>query len=81
MRRLANPNLPPRQFTLQADINLDADAQLTAPLLLWVAPEKVLGGNVGLGVIVPYGEVGVIEGREYRFKPGSVRLGSRVPPA
>ena len=28
---------------------------LTAPLLLWVAPEKVLGGNVGLGVIVPYG--------------------------
>jgi hypothetical protein len=55
LRRLANPNLPPRQFTLQADINLDADAELIAPLLLWVAPEKVLGGNVGLGVIVPYG--------------------------
>jgi hypothetical protein len=55
LRRLANPNLPPRQFTLQADINLAADAELTAPLLLWVAPEKVLGGNVGLGVIVPYG--------------------------
>src|SRR5215467_3677180 len=55
LRRLANPNLPPRQFTLNADINLDADAELTAPLLLWVAPEKVLGGNVGFGVIVPYG--------------------------
>jgi hypothetical protein len=59
LRRLANPNLPPRQFTLQADINVDADAQLTAPLLLWVAPEKVLGGNVGLGVIVPYGRKAV----------------------
>jgi hypothetical protein len=31
------------------------------------------------GVIVPYGEVGVIAGREYRFKPGSLRLGRRVP--
>ena len=59
LRRLANPNLPPRQFTLQADINLDADAELTAPLLLWVAPEKVLGGNVGFGVIVPYGRKAV----------------------
>jgi hypothetical protein len=59
LRRLANPNLPPRQFTLQAHINLDADAELTAPLLLWVAPEKVLGGNVGLGVIVPYGRKAV----------------------
>src|SRR5262249_10537795 len=45
LRRLANPNLPPRRFTLQADINLDAHAQLTAPLLLWVAPEKVLCVN------------------------------------
>jgi hypothetical protein len=45
LRRLETPNLPPRRFTLQADINLDADAELTAPLLLWVAPEKVLGGN------------------------------------
>ena len=56
LRRLETPNLPPRRFTVQADINLDADAELTAPLLLWVAPEKVLGGNVGLGVIVPYGK-------------------------
>jgi hypothetical protein len=59
LRRLETPNLPPRRFTLQADINLDADAELTAPLLLWVAPEKVLGGNVGLGVIVPYGRKAV----------------------
>src|SRR5262249_62106353 len=57
--RIANLNYPPRQFTLQAKINLDADAHLTAPLLLLVAPEKVLGGNVGLGVIVPYGRKAV----------------------
>jgi HK97 family phage prohead protease len=31
------------------------------------------------GVIVPYDEVGVIAGREYRFKAGSVRLGRRTP--
>jgi hypothetical protein len=31
------------------------------------------------GVVVPYDEVGVIAGREYRFKPGSVRLGKRTP--
>jgi HK97 family phage prohead protease len=32
------------------------------------------------GVIVPYGEVGVIQGREYRFRPGSIRLArSRTP--
>ena len=55
LRRLKTPNLPPRRFTLQAKIDLNADAELTAPLLLWVAPEKVLGGNVGFGVILPYG--------------------------
>jgi|SRR5215471_3092193 len=31
------------------------------------------------GVIVPFGEVGSIQGRDYRFKPGSVKLGRRVP--
>src|SRR5215831_16616431 len=31
------------------------------------------------GVIVPYNETGTIQGRDYRFKPGSVRLGRRVP--
>jgi hypothetical protein len=31
------------------------------------------------GVVVPYDEVGVIAGREYRFKPGSIKLGKRTP--
>ena len=59
LRRLDNPNLPQRRFTLQANLNLDADAELTAPLLLWVASEKVLGGNVGLGALLPYGRKAV----------------------
>lgn len=58
LRRLGNrlfPNLPPRKLTIQADIALEGDAQLAAPSVLWVAPGKVLGGNVGFGVILPYG--------------------------
>jgi hypothetical protein len=51
----AKSHFAPRELTLQAHINLDADAELTAPLLLWIAPEKVFGGNVGFGVIIPYG--------------------------
>jgi len=31
------------------------------------------------GVLVPYEEVGTIAGRDYRFKAGALRLGSRVP--
>jgi len=32
-----------------------------------------------VGLVVPFGETGVIGGREYRFRPGSVRVGRRVP--
>ena len=31
------------------------------------------------GVIVPFDEVGTIAGRDYRFRRGSIELGSRVP--
>jgi hypothetical protein len=55
LRRLIDPGAPPRRLTIEADINLDADGEVAAPLLLWVAPQKVLGGNVGLGVILPFG--------------------------
>src|SRR5262245_27195312 len=58
LRRLGNrlfPNLPPRTLTVQADVFLDGDAQVTMPSFLWVAPGKVLGGNVGFGAIMPYG--------------------------
>lgn len=40
---------------IQADVQVDANAYVNAPIALWIAPEKVLGGNVGLGVMVPVG--------------------------
>lgn len=41
---------------IDAKIGVDADAYINAPVALWIAPEKVLGGNVGFGVMVPVGE-------------------------
>ena len=38
---------------LQADVSLVGQAFLEAPGVTWVAPGKVLGGNVGLGAIIP----------------------------
>jgi hypothetical protein len=54
LRRVGN-------ITIQADVKVDANAFVDLPTVLWVAPEKVLGGNFGLGVIVPNGwkKVGV----------------------
>jgi hypothetical protein len=58
LRRLGNrlfPNLPPLTLDIQADIKLDGDAQVVMPSFLWVAPGKVLGGNIGFGAIIPVG--------------------------
>jgi hypothetical protein len=41
--------------SLEADVGLIAQAFVEIPLLLWVAPGKVFGGNVGFGVMMPYG--------------------------
>ena len=46
-------------LTLKADIDVTGNAYINLPLALWVAPQKVLGGNVGLGVMMPYGWKGV----------------------
>lgn len=35
---------------------LDGSAILEAGIVTWVAPHKVFGGNIGVGVIVPYGK-------------------------
>lgn len=40
---------------IDANVSIDAEAYINAPFALWVAPEKVLGGNVGFGVMVPFG--------------------------
>jgi len=42
-------------ITLEADIALVGDAYVNALVGTWIAPEKVLGGNVGLGLMVPAG--------------------------
>lgn len=34
---------------------VDAEAYFEIPTVLWVAPHKVLGGNVGFGLVVPFG--------------------------
>ena len=56
LRRLGNlTGLPPPTLTAEADIKLNGDAQVAMPTVLWVAPGKVLGGNVGFGAIIPVG--------------------------
>jgi hypothetical protein len=52
LRRLGN-------LTIEADVNIDANAYVNMPSVLWVAPGKVLGGNVGFGAIVPVGRKSV----------------------
>jgi hypothetical protein len=48
LRRIGNLNL-------QADVEVDGRAYINAPIATWIAPEKVLGGNVGFGIMVPWG--------------------------
>lgn len=56
LRRLGNlTGLPPPTLTVQADVKLDGDVQVAIPSVLWIAPGKVLGGNVGFGAILPFG--------------------------
>jgi hypothetical protein len=40
---------------IDANIKVDANAYVNVPYALWIAPEKVMGGNVGFGVMVPWG--------------------------
>jgi hypothetical protein len=47
----------PGSATLQvdADVSVEAVAALDVFSALWVAPEKVMGGHIGLGVLLPVG--------------------------
>ncbi len=50
-----------RQLNLRGELLVEATADVTGkvyynlPSVLWVAPQKVLGGNVGFGAIIPFG--------------------------
>jgi hypothetical protein len=41
--------------TLDAQIDVTGNAYINLPIALWVAPQKVLGGNVGFGIMTPFG--------------------------
>lgn len=43
------------QLSVDAEIRVDGQVYYNLPSMLWVAPGKVLGGNVGFGAIVPVG--------------------------
>lgn len=42
-------------ISLKADIDVDVQLFFEVPVLLWITPHKILGGNLGLGVILPIG--------------------------
>ena len=42
-------------LTVQADIDVTGNAYINLPVALWVAPQKVFGGNVGFGLLTPFG--------------------------
>ncbi|MBL8846184.1 MAG: transporter [Hyphomicrobium zavarzinii] len=46
-------------LNIEANVHIDADAYINAPFALWIAPEKIAGGNVGFGVMVPVGRKAV----------------------
>ncbi len=46
-------------LTLDADLEVQADAYINAPIATWIAPGKVAGGNVGFGVMMPWGWKGI----------------------
>jgi hypothetical protein len=42
-------------FADRLTVGLNASALLELGVITWIAPRKVLGGNIGFGVFVPYG--------------------------
>jgi hypothetical protein len=56
LRRVGNVNI-----NIDADVKVNGSAFVDLPTVIWVAPDKVLGGHLGLGAIVPNGgkKVGV----------------------
>jgi len=42
-------------LTLEAEIDVDAEVFLEVPIVQWIAPQRILGGNFGLGLLLPIG--------------------------
>lgn len=62
--------------TIEAGVTVDAQIFLTVPTILWVAPDKVLGGHVGFGAILPIGwqdiSVNVVANTMFTLPNGTV---------
>ncbi len=54
---IGNVSIPRSKATLtvQAELDVDANIFIDLPTVLWVTPHKVLGGNLGVGVLAPVG--------------------------
>ena len=57
--------------------NIDAQMALEMPIGMWVLPQEVLGGHVGLGVIAPFGYLDVSAKAEFTT-PGGIPLAGGV---
>jgi hypothetical protein len=64
-----------RKLNLKGELLVETKADVTGrvyynlPSVLWVAPQKVLGGNVGFGAIVPFGSTDV----DFDLETGSAK--------
>lgn len=47
------------ELSINASVKAKANVGLDVASVMWVAPEKVLGGHVGFGVLAPFGYQGV----------------------
>jgi hypothetical protein len=63
------------KLNLKGELLVETKADVTGrvyynlPSVLWVAPQKVLGGNVGFGAIVPFGSTDV----DFDLETGSAK--------
>lgn len=55
LRRSGHRNTAGVALEIEADINVEASAYYQLPTVVWVTPERVLGGNLGFSVITPIG--------------------------
>lgn len=81
---LGRPSVSPTLFAslrVDASVRAKANVALDVASLLWVAPEKVLGGHVGFGVLAPFGyqavDVDITAIKTLDFPGGPLTSGNR----
>jgi hypothetical protein len=64
-------------FADRLTVGLKASALLELGVITWIAPRKVLGGNVGFGVFVPYGRKQADAGVELSLQRAQIGIDVR----